>query len=148
MKAMRNIRSILMVLSLLLLGVVSARADNAAGYGDQGYRDQGYGDQSYGDQSYGNQGYGNQDFGQSVGNYDYLPYQSNYPSNPNINFHSMMGEYGNWVDVPSFGQCWRPYVSSGWQPFRYAHWVTTSYGPYWQGYEPWAWAAYHYGNWI
>src|SRR5262245_2832400 len=94
---------------------------------------------------------GTDDFYLSVGNYDYLPYA--YDVNPGyaappVNFVNVMGDYGNWVYVPTFGQVWRTYVDASWRPYVNGHWIYTSYGPTWQGYEPWAWAAYHYGNWI
>ena len=91
--------------------------------------------------------YTNFGLGVSVGNYDYLPYgRSNV--GVSIDFNNYMGDYGNWVNVPRFGRCWRPYATSGWRPYLYGHWDYTSYGPTWEGYEPWAWAGYHYGNWI
>jgi hypothetical protein len=91
--------------------------------------------------------YTNFGFGLSVGNYDYLPYgHSNV--GVSIDFNNYMGDYGNWVNVPRFGRCWRPYATSSWRPYLYGHWDYTSYGPTWEGYEPWAWAGYHYGNWI
>jgi Family of unknown function (DUF6600)/BON domain len=95
---------------------------------------------------------GTNDFYVSVGDYDYLPYA--YQADPGfvppqINFYEMMGQYGNWVQVPPFGNVWQPYAFTGWRPYTYGHWVYTSqYGPMWQGYEPWAWAGYHYGNWV
>jgi hypothetical protein len=84
--------------------------------------------------------------GVSVGNYDYLPYNSG--TNFSVNFSNVMDDYGYYVDVPRFGRCWRPYTTSGWRPYLYGHWDYTRYGPTWEGYEPWAWAGYHYGNWI
>jgi len=91
--------------------------------------------------------YTNFGLGFSVGNYDYLPYgHSNV--GVSVDFNNYMGDYGNWVNVPRFGRCWRPYATSGWRPYLYGHWDYTSYGPTWEGYEPWAWAGYHYGNWV
>ena len=94
---------------------------------------------------------GTGDFYLSVGNYDYLPYAySTYPqyAPPRINFHDVMGDYGNWVSVQPFGPVWRPYADVGWRPYVNGHWINTSYGMTWSGYEPWAWAGYHYGNWV
>lgn len=91
--------------------------------------------------------YTNFGFGFSVGNYDYLPYGRSSVG-VSVDFNNVMGDYGNWVNVPRFGRCWRPYATSGWRPYLYGHWDYTSYGPTWEGYEPWAWIGYHYGNWI
>lgn len=94
---------------------------------------------------------GTDDFFLSVGDYDYLPYayqDSPGYAPPQINFRSMMRQYGTWINVPPFGAVWRPYASHGWRPYAYGHWIYTEYGPYWEGYEPWAWAGYHYGSWV
>lgn len=94
---------------------------------------------------------GTDNFYVSVGDYDYLPYA--YETVPGfaparISFYSVLGDYGEWVPVGPFGQCWRPYASFGWRPYVYGHWIYTQYGPMWEGYEPWAWIGYHYGSWI
>jgi hypothetical protein len=65
-----------------------------------------------------------------------------------FSFHDALAPYGTWVQVSSYGQCWRPRVSTGFVPYTDGHWVYTSYGPTWVGYEPWAWCAYHYGQWV
>jgi len=87
----------------------------------------------------------------AVGDYDYLPYAYELNprySPPRIDFVKVMGQYGRWVNVDPFGQCWQPYASAGWRPYAWGHWIYTDYGPYWEGYEPWAWVAYHYGSWV
>jgi hypothetical protein len=57
--------------------------------------------------------------------------------------------YGNWVDVPSYGQVWRPTVDAGWAPYRQGRWVWEDwYGWTWVSYDPWGWAPYHYGRWF
>jgi hypothetical protein len=96
-------------------------------------------------------GLGTDNFYASVGNYDYYPYTLPSYGNgyrPRINFYDTLGDYGSWVSLSPYGQCWRPYVTSGWRPYTYGHWIYTSYGPTWSGYEPWAWIGYHYGNWV
>lgn len=67
-----------------------------------------------------------------------------------FSYHDTLAPYGTWVNVASYGNCWRPYaaVRVGWRPYLYGHWVYTSYGPTWVGDEPWSWCAYHYGHWV
>lgn len=57
--------------------------------------------------------------------------------------------YGNWVDVPGYGNVWQPVVAEGWAPYRQGRWVWEDwYGWTWVSYEPWGWAPYHYGRWF
>jgi Family of unknown function (DUF6600) len=126
---MRRFKNIALILALLLLGFATANAGASfsINVGSGGYY-------------------------QPVGDYDYLPYAyQTYPgyAAPRINFYDMMSQYGGWVNVPPFGQVWKPYASNDWRPYTYGHWISTQqYGQMWEGYEPWAWAGYHYGNWI
>src|ERR1041385_5843315 len=65
-------------------------------------------------------------------------------------FYEPLAPYGAWVEIESYGRCWRPastHVSLGWNPFSNGHWVWTHCGWYWVSDEPWAWACYHYGSW-
>ena len=70
---------------------------------------------------------------------------------PMINFDYFQGQlspYGSWVDVPGYGQCWQPSVSSGWRPYYDAgHWVYSDAGLYWQSDNPWGALVFHYGSW-
>ncbi len=64
-------------------------------------------------------------------------------------FHAPLLAHGGWVEVGTYGRCWRPArVEVGWRPYSYGHWVWTDCGWYWQSDEPWAWACYHYGRWV
>ncbi len=67
-----------------------------------------------------------------------------------FSFHDTLSPYGAWVNVASYGTCWRPYAAAraGWRPYLYGHWVYTSYGPTWIADEPWGWSVYHYGHWV
>jgi hypothetical protein len=57
--------------------------------------------------------------------------------------------YGNWENVPDYGQIWVPNEPDGWVPYRNGNWVWEPYyGWTWVGYEPWGWAPYHYGRWL
>jgi hypothetical protein len=57
--------------------------------------------------------------------------------------------YGNWQNVPDYGDVWVPNEPEGWVPYRDGNWVyEPTYGWTWVGYEPWGWAPYHYGRWF
>jgi hypothetical protein len=63
-------------------------------------------------------------------------------------FHAPLTPHGTWIEVGSYGRCWRPArVAVGWQPYIEGHWVWTDCGWYWVSDEPWGWATYHYGTW-
>jgi probable HAF family extracellular repeat protein len=57
-------------------------------------------------------------------------------------------EEGDWVEAGDYGYCFRPRVSSDWQPYRDGHWVWTDRGWYWDSNESFGWATYHYGRWV
>jgi hypothetical protein len=64
-------------------------------------------------------------------------------------FYTPLSAHGAWIDVDSYGRCWRPgSVAVEWQPYCYGHWVWTDCGWYWASDEPWGWACYHYGRWV
>jgi len=64
-------------------------------------------------------------------------------------FHAPLAPHGTWVEVGSYGRCWRPsHVVVGWRPYCDGHWEWTDVGWYWVSDEPWAWATYHYGSWV
>ncbi len=57
--------------------------------------------------------------------------------------------YGNWQNVPDYGDVWVPNEPGDWAPYRNGNWVYEPYyGWTWVGYEPWGWAPYHYGRWF
>lgn len=57
--------------------------------------------------------------------------------------------YGQWQNVPDYGDVWVPNEPSGWAPYRDGSWTWEPYyGWTWVGYEPWGWAPYHYGRWF
>jgi hypothetical protein len=57
--------------------------------------------------------------------------------------------YGQWQNVPDYGDVWVPNEPDGWVPYRNGNWVYEPYyGWTWVGYEPWGWAPYHYGRWF
>ncbi|MGH7756185.1 MAG: DUF6600 domain-containing protein [Vulcanimicrobiaceae bacterium] len=61
-----------------------------------------------------------------------------------------LGQYGQWVDAPGYGQVWAPTgTPTGWAPYTDGRWVWEGYyGWTWVSYEPWGWAPYHYGRWF
>jgi hypothetical protein len=66
-------------------------------------------------------------------------------------FNSSLAPYGNWVEVPGYGRCWRPtatYYDSSWQPYcDRGHWVYTDCGWYWNSDYSWG-TTFHYGRWF
>ena len=57
--------------------------------------------------------------------------------------------YGNWVNVPQYGNVWQPAVPAGWAPYQVGRWVWLDwYGWTWVSGDPWGWAPYHYGRWF
>ncbi|MGZ8450431.1 MAG: DUF6600 domain-containing protein, partial [Candidatus Deferrimicrobiaceae bacterium] len=62
---------------------------------------------------------------------------------------SELREYGEWVNVPSYGTVWRPRVAVGWSPYVYGRWAWISpYGWTWVSSEPWGWYPYRCGYWV
>ena len=63
---------------------------------------------------------------------------------------SDLDQYGNWVDIPGYGDAWVPSdQTAGWTPYSNGQWVTLNYyGPTFVAAEPWGWAPYHYGSWF
>ena len=62
---------------------------------------------------------------------------------------SELREYGEWVNVPTYGTVWRPRVATGWSPYVYGRWVWISpYGWTWVSNEPWGWYPYRCGYWL
>src|SRR6185436_18818481 len=64
-------------------------------------------------------------------------------------FYTPLSAHGAWVEVGSYGRCWRPAsIAVEWRPYSNGHWAWTDCGWYWVSDEPWAWACYHYGYWV
>lgn len=63
---------------------------------------------------------------------------------------SDLDQYGQWVDIPGYGDAWVPSgVAPDWTPYSDGSWVSLNYyGPTWVAVEPWGWAPYHYGRWF
>ena len=55
-------------------------------------------------------------------------------------FYEPLAAHGTWVNVDSYGRCWRPAgVAAGWRPYCNGYWEWTDCGSYWVSDEPWAW---------
>jgi hypothetical protein len=68
--------------------------------------------------------------------------------------HAVVGyedleEYGTWVALPEYGECWRPLkVHAGWAPYRFGRWAWVApWGWTWIDDEAWGFAPFHYGRW-
>ena len=61
-----------------------------------------------------------------------------------------LNSYGQWVNIPGYGQVWQPYdQANNWAPYQDGTWTwEPCYGWTWVSYEPWGWAPYHYGRWF
>jgi hypothetical protein len=73
---------------------------------------------------------------------------------PNLNlgyFQGQLSPYGQWVDLPPYGQVWRPAAAASdpnWRPYSQdGHWVFTASGWFWQTDSPWGALVFHYGRW-
>jgi hypothetical protein len=64
-------------------------------------------------------------------------------------FYDSLYPYGEWIEVPKYGYCWRPWsVDSGWAPYTDGYWAYTDAGWTWVSYEDWGSITYHYGRWM
>jgi hypothetical protein len=56
-----------------------------------------------------------------------------------------LDNYGDWDDVPGYGQCWHPHVDAGWAPYQSGYWLNDyPIGLTCVSSERWGWAPYHY----
>lgn len=63
-------------------------------------------------------------------------------------FSDALEPYGEWVEVPDYGYCWRPTnVDEDWAPYTDGYWANTDAGWTWVSYEDWGGITYHYGRW-
>ena len=70
------------------------------------------------------------------------PYSSLYGWNE-------LSYYGNWMNLPGYGNCWFPFVATGWMPYTLGWWsFYPGFGYTWISSLPWGWLPFHYGNWI
>jgi len=70
-------------------------------------------------------------------------------TNPYYTGSADLDQYGQWQDVPGYGDVWQPQQEPGWAPYSDGSWVwEPDWGWTWVSYEPWGWAPYHYGRWF
>ncbi len=74
----------------------------------------------------------------------------NYISSPNYYGLSDLSIYGSWVNLPGYGNSWRPFrVGFSWTPYGNGHWILDPrLGWIWVSNEPWGWMPYHFGSWL
>jgi FecR protein len=77
-------------------------------------------------------------------------YNSNPYLSPALAGYANFSSYGQWNNVPGYGESWAPYNQGGdWSPYSNGQWVwEPGYGYTWVGNEPWGYVPYHYGNWF
>jgi hypothetical protein len=77
------------------------------------------------------------------------PYEGEVPGDTPPVVVNELRQYGEWIDVPTYGHVWRPRVAVGWSPYVYGRWVWISpYGWTWVSNEPWGWYPYRCGYWL
>ena len=78
-----------------------------------------------------------------------LEVSAQFSINAEADFYVPLESHGAWVQVGSYGRCWRPArIAVDWRPYCQGRWVWTNCGWYWESDEPWGWACYHYGRWV
>lgn len=63
-------------------------------------------------------------------------------------FYQTLAPYGDWMDVPGYGNCWQPDVSKEWAPYTEGYWAYTDAGWTWVSQEPFGAVVFHYGRWL
>lgn len=63
-------------------------------------------------------------------------------------FYETLAPYGDWLEVPGYGICWRPEVSREWAPYTEGYWAYTDAGWTWVSQEPFGAVVFHYGRWL
>ncbi len=65
------------------------------------------------------------------------------------NFKQVLAQYGNFVQLPSYGEVWVPTVTpEGWHPYPPCHWIyAKDVGWYFRDDTPWGAIVHHYGRW-
>src|SRR5882762_9123519 len=67
-----------------------------------------------------------------------------------IDFYNDLDPYGDWENIPRYGDCWVPNRPASWRPYTVGYWVDTDYGWVWLPDDDlvWAasWCAWRYGD--
>jgi len=74
----------------------------------------------------------------------------NYAQSPYQYGVSDLNQYGQYYDVPGYGNVWQPTgVGLGWDPFSNGYWsYSPGFGYTWVSAYPWGWMPYRYGRWV
>ncbi|HEX4602925.1 MAG TPA: DUF6600 domain-containing protein [Candidatus Angelobacter sp.] len=74
----------------------------------------------------------------------------NYTQSPYQYGASDLNYYGQYYDVPEYGNVWQPNgVGLGWDPFNNGYWsYSPGFGYTWVSSYPWGWMPYRYGRWV
>ncbi len=74
-------------------------------------------------------------------------YTSSYPYSYGA---SDLNYYGNFMNVPGYGNMWQPYLTgAGWNPYQDGGWSYYPGAGYtWVSAYPWGWMPYRYGSWV
>ncbi len=60
--------------------------------------------------------------------------------------------YGKWIEIPSYGSCWRPnatQVDPKWRPYdAQGRWMYSEFGWFWHSDYSWGPIVFHYGRWF
>ena len=74
----------------------------------------------------------------------------NYTQSPYQYGASDLNYYGQYYDVPEYGNVWQPNgVGIGWDPFSNGYWsYSPGFGYTWVSSYPWGWMPYRYGRWV
>lgn len=74
----------------------------------------------------------------------------NYSQSPYQYGVSDLNQYGQYYDVPGYGNVWQPTgVGLGWDPFSNGYWnYSPGFGYTWVSSYPWGWMPYRYGRWV
>jgi len=74
----------------------------------------------------------------------------NYITSQNYYGLSDLSIYGSWVNLPGYGNSWRPFrLGLSWTPYMNGQWILDPrLGWIWVSNEPWGWMPYHFGTWL
>jgi hypothetical protein len=74
----------------------------------------------------------------------------NYTQSPYQYGAGDLNYYGQYYDVPGYGNLWQPNgVGVGWDPFSNGYWsYSPGFGYTWVSSYPWGWMPYRYGRWV
>ena len=63
---------------------------------------------------------------------------------------SDLNYYGQYYDVPGYGEVWQPNnIGYNWDPFSNGYWIySPGFGYTWVSSYPWGWMPYRYGQWV